>query len=440
LQKLWSRFIALSHSARDACFAMSNSPSDKLPSHPESDRGQTAGSHGGNDDSPHAEQSHPPQQDDLANHREQRRPSKPLYKRPVLMLVLIVILIAIAIGGFQWWQYERQFESTDDAFIDGNIVQLAPKISGYVNKLLVTDNQLVHAGDLLLEIDPRDYQVALAMAEAAQASADGSVAQAKARVDAAQAQATADEAEVASAQATAKNAQQDYQRNASLAPRAVSQQTLESSAATASSSQAEVAAARARADSAAQQVRLAKSQLETAQADQEQAKVKVDQAKLNLSYTKIFAPIEGRVTHRTVDAGNYVEPGQPLFALVDPNLWVTANFKETQLNHMQVGQPVEVRVDAFPNRKLAAHVDSFQRGSGARFSALPPENATGNYVKVVQRIPVKIVFNNPPPADMVLGPGMSVVPRVTIDASADQARQTSTTVENSQSPAPSDRQ
>ncbi len=135
---------------------------------------------------------------------------------------------------------------------------------------------------------------------------------------------------------------------------------------------------------------------------------------MNLSYTKIVAPITGHVTHRTVELGDYLLAGQPLFAIVDPDVWVTANFKETQLTHMQVGQPVDVRVDAFPNRVLRAHVDSFQRGTGAHFTLLPAENATGNYVKVVQRIPVKIVFDDPPPADMILGPGMSVEPTVTV--------------------------
>jgi membrane fusion protein (multidrug efflux system) len=342
------------------------------------------------------------------------RPSTPIYKRPLLMAVVFGAVVVVVVGGMAWWLYARQFESTDDAFIDGSSVQMASKISGYVAKLLVRDNQFVHKGDLLLQIDPRDYDVALADAAAAEASAEGAVAQAQAHVDAATAEAAADEAQVLAAKATAKNARQDYERNSSLTPRSVSQQTLDSSSATASSTSAQEIAARATADSAIEQVKLAKSQLVSAQADLRQSQVKTEQAKLNLSYTNIAAPIDGRVTHRTVEMGNYVDRGQPLFALVDPNLWVTANFKETQLTDMRVGQPVEVTVDAFPSTKLAAHVDSFQRGTGARFSALPPENATGNYVKVVQRVPVKIVFDRPLPAEMVLGPGMSVLPTVSI--------------------------
>jgi membrane fusion protein (multidrug efflux system) len=413
LQDLSALGILDSERLWDVLAMTSADPHDDDPDSAPQDNDETASS---SDSS--AEHQQPPSKSGKDN---QRRNVKPFYKRPVLIAGLVAVVLLIAIGGVAWWLYARQFESTDDAFIDGNTVELAPKIAGYVSKLLVDDNQLVHTGDLLLEIDPRDYEVALADAQAAEASAEGAVTQAKARVDAAIAEAAADEAQVIATKATAQNAEQDYERNSSLTPRSVSQQTLESSAATASSSLAQVTAARARADSAAQQVKLAKSQLVSAQADRQQAQVKVEQAKLNLSYTRIMAPIQGRVTHRTVNTGDYVERGQPLFALVDPNLWITANFKETQLTHMRAGQPVEVSVDAYPSRTLEAHVDSFQRGSGARFSALPPENATGNYVKVVQRIPVKIVFNRLLPADMVLGPGMSVVPSVTIREPTSQA-------------------
>ena len=180
------------------------------------------------------------------------------------------------------------------------------------------------------------------------------------------------------------------------------------------STAAQAAAARARANAAESQAEYARSQQITAEADVKEAQVAVRRAELNLSYTRLVAPITGRVTHRTVELGDYLQPGQALFALVDPNVWVTANFKETQLTHMQAGQQVDVHVDAFPNRALPAHVDSFQHGTGAHFTLLPAENATGNYVKVVQRVPVKIVFDQPPPADMILGPGMSVEPTVTV--------------------------
>ncbi|HTU26208.1 MAG TPA: HlyD family secretion protein [Pirellulales bacterium] len=336
-------------------------------------------------------------------------------RRPKLAIALVVGAAVLVVGGIAWWLYARQFESTDDAFIDGHAVQMAPKIAGYVVRLNVSDNQLVHKGDVLVEIDPRDYQVALAVAQASAASARGRLAQAEAQILAADEEAKGADADVVAAEATAENAKQDLARNSNLAPRgAVSQQTLDASTATARSTAAQLAAARARASAAESQAALARSQKVTAEADLQQARVEIERAELNLSYTKITAPITGRVTHRTVELGDYLQPGQPLFALVDPNVWVTANFKETQLTHMHVGQSVSVRVDAFPSHRLRAHVDSFQRGTGARFTLLPAENATGNYVKVVQRVPVKIVFDEPAPEKMILGPGMSVEPTVTV--------------------------
>jgi membrane fusion protein (multidrug efflux system) len=288
-------------------------------------------------------------------------------------------------------------------------------VAGYVAALHVADNQFVKAGQLLLEIDPRDYQVALEQAQAAAASAAGRLKEAEAQVAAAEAQAVAGRADVAAAEATTQNAQQDLARYRSLTPRgAASQQSLDSAVATAHASAAQQAAEQAKVASAESQILLAKAHQSAARGDMAEAEAQVLQARLNLSYTKIEAPISGRVTRRTVELGDYLKIGQPLFALVDPHVWVTANFKETQLTHMHVGQLALVRVDAFPSRRLKAHLDSFQRGTGARFSVLPAENATGNYVKVVQRVPVKIVFDESPPAEMILGPGMSVVPRVTV--------------------------
>jgi membrane fusion protein (multidrug efflux system) len=336
-------------------------------------------------------------------------------RRPILVIALAVGAAAILLGGIAWWLYARQFESTDDAFIDGHAVQMAPKIAGYVTQLNIVDNELVHKGDVLLEIDPRDYQVALDVAKASEAAALSRLAQAASQIDAADDQAKGAEADVLAAEATARNAEQDRARNSNLAPRgAVSQQTLDAAIATARSTAAQEAAARARAGAAQSQAQLARAQKITAEADLKQAQVEVRRAELNLSYTKLIAPITGRITHRTVELGDYLQPGQALFALVDPDIWVTANFKETQLTHMHLGQAVEVRVDSIPGQTLPAHVDSFQRGTGAHFTLLPAENATGNYVKVVQRVPVKIVFDQPPPANMILGPGMSVEPTVTV--------------------------
>lgn len=370
-----------------------------------------------------AEQKSPPDQDKAKEEaganpddEKQKQPIKPFYKRPLLMTVLVAGIAAIGIGVLVWWLHARNYESTDDAFIDGYIVRVAPsKVSGYVVKLLVRDNELVHEGDLLLEIDRRDYQVAVDLAKAAETAAADKLTEAGAQAAAASADAKAALADVEAAHATARNALRDMERNRALAPHgAVSMQTLDNSVASASSTTAQERAAAERAASAEAQYKLALAQRETAAAQWEQAREQVRQAEINLSYTRIHAPITGHVTQRTVDIGNYVQPGQPLFALVDPNVWVTANYKETQLDLMRAGQPVSVRVDAFPEYTLRAHVDSFQRGSGARFSLLPPENATGNYVKVVQRVPVKIVFDQQLPKNMVFGPGMSVEPTVQV--------------------------
>jgi membrane fusion protein, multidrug efflux system len=349
------------------------------------------------------------------NSENKPQPGRPLFRRPLVVAAVVMVVTALVATGIAWWLYARQFESTDDAFIDGHAVQMAPKISGYVSRLNFVDNQFVHQGDVLVEIDARDYHVALDKAKASHVSALGRLAQATAQIEASEAQALAAEADVAAAEATARNAEQDQTRNSSLAPRgAVSQQTLDASVASARSTAAQAAAARARAAAAKSQANFARSQQVSADADVKEADVEIERAELNLSYTQVVAPTTGRVTHRTVELGDYLQAGQPLFAIVDPNVWVTANFKETQLTHMHKGQNVVIRVDAFPSKKLSGHVDSFQRGTGARFTLLPAENATGNYVKVVQRVPVKIIFDSPPPDDMILGLGMSVEPTVTV--------------------------
>jgi membrane fusion protein (multidrug efflux system) len=347
--------------------------------------------------------------------QQAQQPHKiPFYRRPLLMAVLIIIGLIIAGGVTAYWLYARQFEETDDAFIDGHVVQIAPKVAGYVVKLNINDNQMVKRGDLLLEIDPRDYQLAVDQALAAVAAAQGRSQQAQAQVNFAEAQAKAADAELDAAAASAKNAASLLKREQGLVPAAVSGQEFDTAKANATATAAQEAAARSRKAAAQRQVAEARSQLVTAKNDVRQSQVDLDRARLNLSYTKIEAPITGRVTHRTVELGNYLTPGEALFALIDPHVWVTANFKETQLTYMQVGQPVEVNIDAYPGQRLRAHIDSFQAGSGMAFSVLPPENATGNYVKVVQRVPVKIVFDEPIPADMDLGPGMSVEPTVRI--------------------------
>lgn len=337
----------------------------------------------------------------------------PWYTRPLWWVVIVLLAIAATAIIVVWWLYARQYESTDDAFIAAHIVHIAPQVSGQVKAVLVKDNQDVQAGQVLVKIDPSTYQVALDQAQAALAQAQGKVAQAQAQQAVDQANALQAGAQVLVAQANARNAEQELQRYQHLSKAAVSQQQLDNAVAAATSGAAKVEAAQKQAAAAQAQVKASVTAIETAQAAVKSAQANVEQAKLMLSYTQITAPQSGLVTKKSVVEGNYVQVGQQLMAIVPHHVWVTANFKETQLTHMKPGQPVEISVDAFPGIDYHGHVDSIQAGSGAVFSLLPPENATGNYVKVVQRVPVKIVFDDRP-QEPRLSPGMSVEPTVKV--------------------------
>jgi len=300
--------------------------------------------------------------DDARDHSGKEK-KRSLFQRPgVIVTAAAFAIAAIGYGGFAMF-HSFTHESTDDAFIDVHFVSVAPKIAGRVAVMRVDDNQLAKKGDVLVEIDPRDFQVALAQAKANLAK---------------------DKATQVQANVNEKRAQDLF------AKKVISTQERDTNVATSDSSKAAVEA-----DEAA-----------------------VEQAELNLSYTKITAPIDGYVTKLAVAIGDYVQVGQALMSLVPPRVWVIANFKETQLRNMRPGQPVDISVDAYPSLKLRGHVDSIQAGSGAAFSLLPPENATGNYVKVVQRVPVKIVLDEEQQVQRVLGPGMSVVPTVGVSDGA----------------------
>lgn len=430
-------------------------------------------------------------------------PGQRVRKRTVLRAAGILILVIGAVIGFRYFLHSLTHESTDDAFIEGHVIQISPKVAGHVLQVHVEDNQEVKKGHILLELDPRDYQtrvnesraavdVALAKRRAAQlnveltsatstagasqassgvdiarssfeaaraqaAAAEKKVEQvaaqvraARANADQALAQAQAAEAEMARVEADLRRTQQLY------ANKLVSREEYEHAVASGRSSAAQYQAARQRASSTDAQVAEAQSaertaqeelnqakaqlassaaqiaqargkfaeanvsperiatslaDLETAKAQVEQSKAALEQAELDLSYTQVRAPEAGRVTRKAVEPGMYLQPGQSVMAIVPPDVWVVANFKETQLSKMEPGQKVTIEADAHPGRVFQGHVDSIQAGAGARFSLLPPENATGNFVKVVQRIPVKIVFDRPPPA-YLLTPGMSVRPEV----------------------------
>jgi membrane fusion protein (multidrug efflux system) len=374
--------------------------------------------------------------------------------------------LVVVVAVFFLWRYLASYESTDDAQIDGHVNSVSARVSGHVVKLSVEDNQYVEKGTVLVEIDPADYEVAVAQARAeyedakAQAEAAGinipmtdvstssqvsgaqaGVSMAQSGITGARQQFEAAKAQIAEADANNTKAQNDLVRYKQLIDKQeISEQQYDQAVASAQAAAATLQAARANADAVAAQIKQAQDKLAqagadlrtantapqtmrvtrarslSAQANAEQKKAQLDQAQLNLLYTKIIAPVSGVVSNRTVEVGQNVQPGQEMMKIIplgDGDLWVTANFKETQLKQMKPGLSAEIAVDA-SGKTYKGHVDSIAGASGARFSLLPPENATGNYVKVVQRIPVKIVFESGETNGHELRPGMSVVPKVWI--------------------------
>jgi membrane fusion protein, multidrug efflux system len=342
-----------------------------------------------------------------------RRTERPV-KRLLGLTLGALVLIALAVGGTLYWLNARDFETTDDAAVDAYTTQMASRVAGQVTKLLFADNQHVQAGQVLLQIDPRDYQAKVGQARAQQASAEAMLQQARAQVAVQQAAVDQAAANVHVAEAELVQARQDYERYQKINPNAVTRQQVEAATATFHSDQAKLEASRQTVGGAQATLQAAQAQVLAAQASLKQAEANTRAAELQLSYCTIIAPVSGMVTHRTVSAGNYVNPGQALFALVQDDRWVTANFKETQLARIRPGQAVELSVDAIPGVTFRGKVDSFQGGTGTVFSVLPSENATGNYVKIVQRLPVKIVFDDPRATEHTLAPGMSVVPAVRV--------------------------
>lgn len=431
---------------------------------------------------------------------------RPMYQRPAFLAVVAVIVVVGLFFGIRYWLYARAHESTDDAFIDADVIRVSPKTSGYVAKIYVKANQPVKAGDLLLEIDPRDAQTKVDQAHAALDAgiarlreaqtgieltrantsanvqlASASVKRARTEVNAQSATAAAErtrinqagagvataqanlaqaQSQVTAAEAEAHRAEADVARYQELFSKdEVSRQRLDQAIATSRTASAQLDAARGKvaamqamvteaqaahhaaldtarraeaqvagteagvgeaqgrllqASTGQQQIAVSQAQAETAGASIEQLRASVAQAELDLSYTKVYAPADGRVTNKAVEEGVLIQVGQPIMAIVPGSVWVTANFKENQIGNIKANQPVEVHVDAYPGKVFRGHIESLQAGTGARFSLLPPENATGNYVKVVQRVPVKIVFDETIDPRYLLAPGMSVVPEVKI--------------------------
>jgi membrane fusion protein, multidrug efflux system len=306
-------------------------------------------------------------------------------------------------------------ETTDDAYVQADTVQVVPKVAGYVTALHVDDNSHFKAGDLLVEIDPRDFQVSVKSAEANLLSAETGKANILLQLAQQDHIVSAAQATLDSDRPRAEFAKQQLDRYTDLANRgAGTVQNQEQAVSEFGQRKAIVDHDVASLAAAQTQIDVLKSQVRQAEASIAFQEAALSQAQLNLSYTKIYANTDGTVANRTVQVGNFVQPGQTLFAAVPNKTYVIANFKETQLERMKVGQHVRIHLDAFPSQRLDGRIDSFQRGTGSNFALLPPENATGNFVKVVQRIPVKIVLDGPADALRLVSPGMSVEPSVNV--------------------------
>jgi membrane fusion protein (multidrug efflux system) len=304
---------------------------------------------------------------------------------------------------------------TDDAYVQADTISVVPKVAAYVTALHITDNSRFSAGQLLVELDPRDFQVAVASAAATLESARAEASNSEAQLAEQQQVIAADQANIRGDQATLAFARQQLTRFDALAQeQAGTVENFQQAQSNIGQQLALVQKDEATRAAAQTQIDVLESQVRQAQADVAHAQAGLDQAKLNLSYTKIYAGVAGTVANRSVQVGNFVQPGQTLFSAVPSDVYIIANFKETQLTHMQVGQTVSIRVDAFPDIQLHGHIDSFQRGTGSYFALLPPENATGNFVKVVQRVPVKILIDGNDQRKILLAPGMSVEASVTI--------------------------
>jgi membrane fusion protein (multidrug efflux system) len=335
--------------------------------------------------------------------------------------LLLIVLLAASVGA-SYWYVTRDYVSTDDAYTDGRAVTVAPQVAGTVVALDVRDNQFVHAGDPLIQIDPRSFAAACDQAAASLRVAEAQLANARVRLESAQitypARLAAARAALIAARAMQFKAQADARRQRGLPRQATTQQDMDSAESALRAADAQVAQAEAavrEADIVNQSVDEARAQERQLEAQVALGNAQLAQATLNLSWTHVVAPQDGWITKRAVEQGNYVSAGQAILSLVTPQVWVTANFKEDQLDDMHPGQKVDMTVDAYPGRRLTGHVDSVQLGSGQRFSAFPAENATGNFVKIVQRVPVKIVIDSGIDPQHPLPLGLSVVPTVRLD-------------------------
>jgi len=356
----------------------------------------------------------PPPAGDATTEKEET-PGKGPSRRSLELSLGALLLASVAGAGYIYLDNASHFESTDDAFIAARQFAVAPKVSGSITAVPVTDNEHVEAGQVIARIDDRDYRTALAQAEAQVEAAQASIANIDAQITVQDAQVTESVSQVQQQQAGLTFAQQQASRYSNLAKDGWgTEQDAQQYASQQRQGEAALRSAQSALVAATRQLAVLKAQRGTAQANLAQVEAQRDQATLNLSYMIVTAAQPGRVVQLSGAVGQYVQPGTALTLFVPDDIWVTANFKETQLDHMRPGDKVTLRIDAYPGRTVEGNVASVQPGSGTAFSLLPAENATGNYVKIVQRVPVKIVLDNPP-ADVALGPGMSVKPSVRVD-------------------------
>jgi len=327
--------------------------------------------------------------------------------------------VLLAAAAAYYWFYLRGFETTDDAFVDGDIVRISPQIEGQLVAVPAASNSQGEAGDVLARIEPSGPEAELALRQAQLAEAQASLAEARANVGQAEARVSEQQAALHGLRVRAENARRQADRLQDLQQRsgsaAVSRQAVDDALAEARQAEADAAAGEARLASARSQVAAAQAAVQSAQARIQAAQAQVRNAEVTVSDLTITAPIGGQLVQKSVNVGSYVEPGTPIMVIVPRDLYVTANFKETQLDDIRVGQKVDLSVDAFPDVDFRGTVQSIQQAAGQVFQLLPPQNATGNYVKVVQRVPVRISIDSPSPHDYPIGPGMSVVPSVHVD-------------------------
>lgn len=331
--------------------------------------------------------------------QKRRRKKLKKYMKKRILIPAAIVLFFISFGIFSFI-HSLSYQSTDDAFVEGRFIQIAPKVSGQVVSLKVDDNDFVHKGDLLLEIDPIDFQNKVKELE-------GALNAAKANKNVSSNDIDKSAADLANADKNLEFAKKDYERYSKLKANGLCTKQQYDAAETAYKQALE----KQNAMEAAVHSNVSKEEASNANIDKIQAQL--DQAKVDLSYTKIYAPQDGYVSARAVEQGNYVNKAQPLMSVVSPNVWIVANYKETQLTKMKKGQPVSIKIDTYPQKTFKGQVDSIQLASGAKASLFPPENAVGSYIKVVQRIPVKIVFTEDI-SKYAIAPGMSVVPKVKI--------------------------